>query len=228
MRSKTLRFPGAGLVLVALLSAGAAPLGAVPPTPPWLQLEQRAAKEGAAAVRLEYRQQTDAILARLAEPEETPTLESAFRRSLDASWLHEFLRSWARTEAADVRSGRANPRAAEVVAISLVECLEAGHATYAQDVAELGRQRAAASPEKLARLGLPVSPAASFENDRRQALRWVALVAKLGRNEAVLERVFDMSRGGIDSCVTPAEFLAFPHAWQDLLGPEAPESGGVR
>lgn len=222
MLSKTFRFPGAGFALVALLLAGASRLGATPPTPPWRQLEQRATREGAAVVRAEYRRQTDEILARLAVTREEPTLVTTFRRVLDTAWLHEFLRSWARVEARDVRGGK------EAAVLPLVACLEAGHTHFAQDAEELERLRAAASPEELARLGLTVSPVASLENDRRQALRQVALLAKVGKHTAALERVFALETGGIDGCATPAEFQAFPHKWQDILGPMAPESGGVR
>lgn len=228
MTTRKLRVRGVGLALAALAIAGASRLGATSPTPPWRLLEQRAASEGAAAVRREYRRRTDEILARLAATPEAATLEGALERSLDRAWLYEFLRSWARAEARDVRAGKSNPSLAQALSMPLVECLEAGHATATRDADELDRRRAEAAPETLARLGLTVSPAGSFENDRLQAVRSVALLAKVGKNEAALGRVFALSGGRIDSCTTPEEFVAFPHDWSELLGTATPAAGGGR
>lgn len=220
MTPQILRFRGPGLLALAvffpLVLGLAAPLSGAAPVTLYHLLEKRAATEGAAAVRGEYRRLTDEILAELATPAPHPTLAESLRRNLRAAWFHELLRSWARVEARDVRAGKTSVSFAAAVVVPLVTCLEAAH--FEADRTELERLRAAASPEELARLGLTVSPVASFDNDRTQALRQTALLAKLGKNVEALERIFEMSGGRVDTCTTPAEFLAFPHEWESVLG----------
>jgi|CXWL01.1.fsa_nt_gi hypothetical protein len=225
MKSKPSRFRGLRWALAVLGLGLTAPLAATSPTTPYERLEQRAAREGASAVRGEYRRATDEILAQLAQLPEPRSLAESLRRNLQTVWLHQFLRSWARVEARDVRAGKTSDSLAEALVMPLVDCLEQGHARIETDLAELERLRAEAPAEERARLGLAVSPTTSFERDRLLALRQVALLAKLGRNGAALERVFEMSGGQVDSCATPDEFLAFPHDWDSALGTASPAGG---
>ena len=212
------------LGLLALAVCLPAPVGATPPTPPYRVLEERAEREGAAAVRESYRQEVQAILARLeGQPEESSSLQESLQRTLTIVWLFDFLHSWAFVEARDLRLNKVGPAEVNDAALDpLLEAAEKGMALWSAEMPRMAHLRSQAAPGELERLGISVPIEASVANDRDQALRQLALLAKVAGAREQLDRVFRMAPAAIDSARNAGEFLARKHDFDALLRIQPP------
>lgn len=210
------RATGIALTLMILSSL---PLASTPPTPAYRRLELRAEADGASAVRAEYRREIEALLSVLRGREEQPSIEASLRRNLTLSWLFEYLGSWAYVEA---REGRLSPvsESAQELADASADLLAAAASSqelYIEATSELDDAWRRTDPGVLARLGLKTSPNRSLAINRDFALRYVALLGKVTGDRAMVQRVFDISGGEIDTCRSADEFLALRHDIDGLL-----------
>lgn len=212
------------LAIVVFAACLPAPAGATPPTPPYRVLEERAEREGAAAVRESYRREVQGILGRLEhKPGESPALQQSLQQTLTIVWLFDFLRSWALVEARDLRLNKTSPGTVTDAALEpLLDATEKGMALWAAEMPKMARLKSKSTPGELERIGMPASIEASVANDRDQALRQLALLAKLANAPKQLERVFQMAPAQIDSARNAKEFLARKHDLDTLLGLSPP------
>lgn len=185
---------GVPALLVAALLIGTMPAAATPPQTPYHALEERANREGAAAVREVYRRDVNTILASLKRPPVSPSLKESFQRTMTVSWLFEYLFSWALVEERDIRLRK--PSYEEVtksVVIPLIDIVETAMGLGNAELQEFKRRRVKAAPGELKKLGLTGALEPSFAMSRDAMLRQVALLAKLAGAREQLERVFRMA-----------------------------------
>ncbi len=224
-RSELNRVPA---LLVAALLMIAVPSAATPPQTAYHALEERAAKDGAAAVRKVYHRDVNAILASLERSPESPSLKESFQRTMTVSWLFQYLRSWALAEGRDIRLRKASGE--EVTKSAVVPMTDIAETAMGLGNAELQkfeRMRVKAAPGELKNLGLTGSPEPSVAMNRDAMLRQLALLAKLAGAREQLERVFRMAPTKIDSSATAEEFMKRPHDFDSLLGlPKAGQRQG--
>lgn len=200
--SPRLRWTLAAVALLAWMSHSAS---AVPATPAWRALELRAEHEGAAAVREQYQRDIRAILDALDQRAALETGASDLQATLSISWLFQYLGSWAYAEAREVRMRTASA-AGVPAAVPLLDSLASAQAHYSAGAARRRGSRAT-----------PDGAESSTTISRGFALRQVALWAKLVGDGPMLGRVFEIAGSEIDSCRTPAEFLALQHDFDALL-----------
>ena len=206
------------LAAVLLLTAASIPAQATPPKTPYDLLEERAAKEGAAAVRGNYRKDVNAILASLKQPPESPSLKESFQRTLTVSWLFQYLHSWASVEARDIRLQKASPEEMTgSVVVSILDIVEVAMGLGTEELQRMERLRAKAPPGELKGLGLTESLEPSVAINRNALLYQLALLAKLAGAREQLERVFRLSPTKIGSFGSVKDFLAYPHDYDSLL-----------
>lgn len=207
------------LVVTVLAACLPSPAGAIPPTPPYRALEERAEREGAAAVRGAYRQEVQAILAQLErKPAEIPSLQESLQRTLTIVWLFDYLHSWAYVEARGLRLEETGPAEVTEPALDpLLDAAEKGMALWAAELPKIEGLKSKAAPGEIKRLGVPLFIEASVANDRDQALRQLALLAKLAGAQEQLDRVFRVAPAAVDSARSAKEFLALEHDFDALL-----------
>jgi hypothetical protein len=207
------------LAAVLLLTAAAIPAQATPPQTPYDVLEERAAKEGAAAVRESYRQDVNVILASLKAPLDQPSLKESFQRTMTVAWLFDYLGSWTFVEARDLRLEKTSQEKAKSEVVEpILDILEAAIGLGAAELRRTERLRSQATPRELASLGLKGSLEPSVAMNRDAVLRRLALLAKLAGAREQLERIFRMTPSKIDSSATAEQFLLYPHDYDFLLG----------
>lgn len=181
-------------MLAAALLIGTAPTAATPPQTPYHALEERAVREGAAAVREAYRRDVNVILASLKRSPVSPSLQESFQRTMTVSWLFQYLSSWASAEERDLRLRKTSRE--EVTKSALIPMMDIVETAVGLGNAELQkfeRMFVKAAPGELKALYLTGSPEPSVAMDRAAMLRQVALLAKLAGAREQLERVLRMA-----------------------------------
>lgn len=196
---------------------------AVPPRPPWMELEERAATEGVEAVRAEYANRLAEFESFFTERAAPATPDEFVQRVMAVSGIFEFGKSWASVEAREVlRKGR---HGADTVKAgdALVRFTALVTAEFDKLVAQRPSMEAEVTPEHLAKYGPFIKNFGTQLGNKDELVSRAAILGGVMRDEGLVRRVFEAAGGKVRSIgreyYSPAEFMRSPPNFDSALRP---------